>query len=525
MTAATVATLAQSQPDADSGVTLAIVFALYLTGMAGIGIYCSRFNKDLGDFVLGGRRLGAWVAAFSAQASDFSGWLLVGLPAAAYLNGLSTVWTCIGCSLGVMFNWMILAPRLRKQSEQYESLTVPDYLESRFKDRSGMIRVISVLIILIFYAGYISAQFIAAGSVFKAAFDGRVPWGEDTISFYHQGLLIGVVVILGYTAIGGFMAVCWTDFVQAILMVSALVAIPICGIVKVGGFEPFWNALVAGAGNDFYLAIDNGKAGAAFAFGVVLAGLAWGVGYPGQPHIVTRYMAIEDPKKIAKSSLISIIWSLFALWGSMFVGLTAMAILPGTLSDVDLAMPAVALELLPAAFAALALSAAVAAMMSTVDSQMIVAVAAVVQDVYVKLFKGNPSGAGSVWLSRLVVVGLGGGGVWMAWSGQDVFSEVLSAWGGLAAGLGPAIVLGCIWKRTSRAGVILGMICGVLVTQTWNGLMGVMERAGNFPESKLRFLADAVPHLNSISLLVCVGLNVILVMVISLMTSNESESA
>ncbi len=501
----------------DSGATLAIVFALYLAGMAAIGIYCSKFNKNLGDFVLGGRRLGAWVAAFSAQASDFSGWLLVALPAAAYLTGLSTIWICIGCSVGVMFNWMLLAPIIRKQSEKYNALTVPDYLESRFNDRSGIIRVISVIIILMFYSGYISAQFIAAGSVFSSAFEGRVPWGESTLTFYQQGLLIGGVIILGYTAIGGFLAVCWTDFVQAILMVAALVAIPIFGLIHLGGFEPFWQALVENAGNDVYLAIDNGKAGNAFTFGVVLSGLAWGAGYPGQPHIVTRYMAIEDPRKVAKSSLISIIWALFALWGSMFVGLTARAILSDSLANKDLAMPTVALELLPPIFAALALSAAVAAMMSTVDSQIIVAVAAVVQDIYVKLLRGNPSGKTSVWLSRLVVVALGGGGVAVAWSGNDVFNEVLDAWGGLAAGLGPAIVLGCLWKRTSRAGIIVGMIAGVLATHFWKPMMEFLTTSGGS-------LADAVPHLNAIEIIICVGLNLLLVILISLLAPPKSPN-
>lgn len=505
-----------AQAATDSGMTLAIVFALYLAGMAAIGIYCSRFNKDLGDFVLGGRRLGAWVAAFSAQASDFSGWLLIGLPAAAYTAGLSTVWTCIGCALGVLFNWMVLAPRLRKQSEQYDSLTVPDYLESRFNDR-WLIRVIAVITILMFYAVYISAQFTAAGSVFKSAFEGRVPWTEDTLSYYQQGLLIGVVVILGYTAIGGFMAVCWTDFVQAILMVAALVAIPIIGVIHVGGFENFWQAMLNATGDDLYLAHTMGKKGNALVFGVILSGLAWGVGYPGQPHIVTRYMAIQDPAKIAKSSLISIIWSLFALWGSLFIGLTARAVLPETLDNPDTAMPTVALELLPPAFAALALSAAVAAMMSTVDSQIIVAVAAVVQDVYVKLLRGHPSGRGSVWLSRLVVFGLGGGGVAMAWQTKGVFSTVLNAWGGLAAGLGPAIVLGCIWKGTSRVGVIVGMIAGVALTQSWKTIMEAMTEAGGS-------LAAAVPHLKSIELLVCVGLNVLLVVAISLVTPNKSNN-
>jgi sodium/proline symporter len=500
--------------------TLPLIFALYLTGMAAIGIYCSRFNKDLGDFVLGGRRLGPWVAAFSAQASDFSGWLLVGLPAAAYVSGLSMVWTCIGCSLGVMFNWMVLAPRIRKQAEQYDSMTVPDYLESRFDDKSGIIRVVSVLTILVFYAAYISAQFIAAGEVFRSAFSVQgLPWGEsETWTYYRQGLVIGMVVILGYTAIGGFMAVCWTDFVQAILMVSTVVAIPVIAIFKMGGFAPFFDALQAKTASDV-LSITHGQAGASFIFGILLSGLAWGVGYPGQPHIVARYMAIEDRKKIAKSSLISIIWSLFALYGSMFVGLTALAVLDTDLvadGSTNRAMPLVALHLLPPVLAGIALSAAIAAMMSTVDSQIIVAVAAVVRDGYEKLLGGHPSGRTAVWLSRLVIAGLGIGGLSMAWNGADVFGKVLNAWGGLAAGLGPAIVLGCIWNGTSRVGVIIGMISGVLVTQFWEKIMLALESLGGS-------VADAVPHIKSIELLICVGVNLVLVVTISLFTQEPQH--
>jgi sodium/proline symporter len=490
--------------------TLAIVFGLYLTLMAGIGIYCARFNKDLGDFVLGGRKLGPWVAAFSAQASDFSGWLLVGLPAAAYAGGFSLIWTCVGCSLGVMFNWMVLAPAMRYYAVKYDALTVPDFLESRFNDTTRIIRVMAVLTILVFYASYISQQFDAAGKVFSSAFAGNVPWGEtETWTYYRQGMLIGMVVILGYTAMGGFLAVCWTDFVQAILMVSALVALPIVSIVKLGGPEGMWHALKIAADGDLLLAIDNGKTGASFLFGVVLAGLAWGVGYPGQPHIVSRYMAIENPKKIAKSSLIAIVWSLFALYGSMFIGLSARAILGSDLTgpDVDKAMPLLTLQLLPPVFAGLVLSAAVAAMMSTVDSQIIIAVAAVVRDIYEKLLGRHPSDKGGVLLSRIVLVGLGVGGIVMAWEKGNVFQGVLDAWGGLAAGLGPAIILGCVWKGTSRAGVIVGMITGFLMTQFWAQLMSLVKSAG---------LPDAVPHLQSTQLLVCVGANLILVILISL---------
>ncbi len=492
--------------------TLVIVFGLYLVVLATIGLYCSRFNKDLGDFVLAGRRLGPWVAAFSAQASDFSAWLLVALPAAAYANGLSMVWTCIGCSLGVIFDWVVLAPRMQRMAAQYDALTIPDLLESRFGDTTRLIRIFSVITILMFYAVYISAQFDAAGDVFSTAFAGRVPWAEtETWTYHRQGLIIGMVVILGYTAVGGFLAVCWTDFIQAILMVSALVGLPTIAIIKLGGFDGLWEAVVTRAGTDAMLAVDQGQVGPSLFFGVVVAGLAWGVGYPGQPHIVSRFMAIAEPRTIAKSTLIATVWSLFALYGSMFVGLVARAMIEQDLTgpDADRAMPILALQLLPDVMAALVLSAAVAAMMSTVDSQIIVAVAAVVRDVYEKLLGGHPSDRTAVWLSRTVVIVLGVTGVSLAWQRLNVFEGVLDAWGGLAAGLGPAIVLACVWQGTSRAGVIVGMTAGVLLTQFWTPVMRLFEQAGGA-------WGEMVPHLNSIKLVVCVAVNLVLVIAISL---------
>ena len=494
------------------------VFLVYLCALAGIGIYCSRFNKDVGDFVLGGRRLGAWVAAFSAQASDFSGWLLIGLPAAAYLQGFSITWTCVGCASGVLFNWTVLAAPMRRMSAEYDALTIPDLLEARFRDTTRLIRIISVITILLFYSHYIGAQFIAAGNVFKVVFGiVNLPlglpalldrWGMD---YYHLGLLIGAVIILLYTAIGGFMAVCWTDFVQAILMFFAAVALPVISIVKCGGLAGFCSALTQGSEGAHMLAIDQGKSGAGFLFGVAFAGLAWGVGYPGQPHIVSRFMAIRDPRTVAKSTLISMVWSLFVLWGSMFIGLSALAVL-GPVLDAgtrDEAMPRLAIEVFPAVIAGLVLSGGIAAMMSTVDSQLIVAVSAVVRDIYQKLLGGHPSGRAAVWLSRLVLVALGIGGLSIAWDPPAVFDKVLDAWGGLAAGLGPAIVLACVWRGANRWGVLAGMVVGVLLTQLWGPLTTALVSLGGAWQG----FVDLV---NPIELVVCVGANLIVTVVLSL---------
>jgi len=500
------------------------VFAAYLLPLLLIGGYCSRYNRNIGDFVLGGRRLGPWVAAFSAQASDFSGWLLIGLPAAAYAFGFSMIWACIGCTCGVMFNWLVLARRLRRLSAEYGALTIPDFLEARYADRSRLIRILSVLIIVVYYVSYIAAQFNASGHVFATAFrQAHLPWGETIggvrLSFYHQGMLIGATVILAYTATGGFLAVCWTDFVQAILMVGAVIALPVLGIIHLGGLEELWSALAAGALKEHMLAIDGGKAGTSFLLGVALHGLSWSVGYPGQPHIIARFMAIEEEKKIPKSALIAVIWTLFALYGSLFVGLVAVGTLQTDLvaaKMADRAMPMLAVTLFPPFFAGLALSAAIAAMMSTVDSQIIVAVAAVVRDGYEKLFGGRPSDRTAVWLSRAVVILLGVGGVAAAWGGQRVYGQVLAAGGGLAAGLGPAIVLGCLWKRTSRVGVIVGMITGVAMVQGWSALLYALEHALNLSSS-------LVQDIHAVKLLITVLTNFVCVVLVSLVFPARSS--
>ncbi|MDP7287142.1 MAG: sodium:proline symporter, partial [Phycisphaerae bacterium] len=203
------------------------VFVIYLVVLAGIGLYCMRFNRTLEDFVLGGRKMGVWVTAISAQASDMSAWLLVGLPAAAYYTGLSAIWLLVGCTGGIVFNWVVIAPRLRRESERYGSLTIPDYLASRYSGgRVPMVRITAVIIILLGYATYIASQFVAAGKVFATTFSGvDTPWGELSIT-YHWGMLIGVGIIMLYTVMGGFMAVSWTDLAQGMLMVLTVVVLP-----------------------------------------------------------------------------------------------------------------------------------------------------------------------------------------------------------------------------------------------------------------------------------------------------------
>jgi sodium/proline symporter len=455
------------------------VFVVYLLVLAAIGIYCMRFNRTLEDFVLGGRRMGVWVTAISAQASDMSAWLLVGLPAAAYYTGLSAIWLLIGCSGGIIFNWVVIAPRLRRDSERYGSLTIPDYLASRYSGgRLPMVRIASVVVILLGYATYIASQFIAAGKVFATTFtDLETPWGLLSID-YHSGMLIGVGIIMLYTMMGGFLAVSWTDLAQGMLMVLTVVILPLVGLWALGSLAVLGDKLyafdpdilgVSGKFQDGVGIVATGGAG--FWIGVVLGNMSYGPGYPGQPHILVRFMALKDPKKMRQAAVIGITWSILSMIGAIAVGLVGRAML-GELADKDQVMPSLAIKLMHPGIAGIMIAGAIAAMMSTVDSQLLVAASAVEQDIYIRLFGGKAHGKSAVWIGRITILALGAAALPIAWDGESVLSKVLDAWGILGAGLGPVVALGLTTKFVNRHGAFSGMISGVLVVYFWKSVIG-----------------------------------------------------
>ena len=447
---------------------LITVFLLYLILLATVGAYCVRFNRNLADFVLGGRRLGPWVTALSAQASDMSAWLLIALPAFAYSEGLSALWIVIGLAVGTVFNWLIIAPRLRRETGLTGALTIPDYLASRFgQGRLPFVRIISVIVILLAYTTYIASQFMAAGKTFHTTFsEVETPCGILSVS-YHTGIFVGIGIILLYTALGGFTAVAWTDFAQGLLMVLTLVVLPIVALAGLGGLPLLWQKLHSINPNLLGLSGAKGASGLAFWMGVCIAGMSWGLGYPGQPHILVRFMALRDPKQMRRASLIGIVWVLLAMTGAVFVGFTARVIL-GPLADAEHAMPALATRLMHPALAGVMIAGAVAAMMSTVDSQLLVAASAVEEDIYIRLLGGHPRGKAAVWIGRITVLALGALAIMLAWDSQSVFQKVFNAWGVLAAGLGPAIILGLLTKRTNAFGATVGIAVGLVVAQFWS---------------------------------------------------------
>ncbi len=440
------------------------VFLAYFACVAALGLIARRRNKDLDDFLLAGRHLGTFTAALSAQASDMSAWLVIGLPGAAYTMGYSAIWIVVGCVAGTAFNWFVLARRLRVQSERFTALTLPDYFESRFGgDGTHLLRLISVCIILLSYCGYISAQFIAAGKLFETVSE-SVPVFQVS---YGAGIAIGAGIVLLYTIVGGFLAVSWTDVLQGLLMLFAVTLVPVAALRSMGGFSNALDLLRSSGNPQEILSFSGGKAGTAFVFGVFLSNFSWAFGYPGQPHILARYMAIREERRVPVAGTISVVWVVLALCGAFALGLAGRAATGASLADAEHVMPRMSYDLLPPSLCAVACSAALAAMMSTADSQLLVGSSCVVEDLVVKTFRMRLSSARALQLSRLAVLVLTMFAVGVSLRRANVFAQVFNAWSALGAGLGPALVLSVLWKGTRKEAVAVGMIFGVVFVYFW----------------------------------------------------------
>jgi sodium/proline symporter len=445
---------------------LSVAFIVYLVVLIGIGFIAFRRTKTFDDFYLAGRKLDPAAAALSAEASSESGWLLLGLPGQAFSQGIGAFWVALGCVCGTFFNWTAVAQRFRKITGFFRAITIPDFLESNFKDTTHTLRVISALLIAVFMTSYVAAQFVASGKALSVTF------GLD----YTTAVLIGSVVILFYTMMGGFFAVAWTDVIQALMMIFGLVVIPVVGTMRLGGPAALWSKLASITPPEAgFLSLRVGKEGIALAtFLVGMIGI--GLGYPGQPHILVRFMAIKKPGLVKKGALIGVIWAVIALYGAVFIGLVARAILSVDPGDPERVMPLLAKELLPPWLAGVMIAAAMAAMMSTADSQLLVASSSFVQDFYHKTFKREPKPKTLVFMSRLVTLLVGVVALLVALR-QDpenpvgvVFWLVLYAWGGLASSFGPLIILSLYWKRVTRAGAMAGMIAGSATVVVWKNV-------------------------------------------------------
>ena len=439
-----------------------IIFVLYLVFLIGVGYKTMAFNKSQEDYLLAGRKLGPWVTAFSERSSGESAWLLLALPGAAISVGLGEAWTVIGITLGIIASWYLIAERLRKETEKYDALTIPEYLHRKYQDNSNVIRLFSAVIIAFFFTFYVSAQFHASGKVINSLF------GLSPVN----GITIGAAVIISYTLMGGFFAVAWTDLLQGILMIGTLVILPLAGFLELQGseFTLSDDLLQIGESNASF---TMGRGGLA-AVSVILGGLSWGLGYLGQPHLVIRYMAIRNPIDVKKARTIAILWALPGITGAFLIGLVALNYYgPEYFNyfDVEQAMPLLALELLPPVFAGLLISGAVAAMMSTADSQLLVSTSAITEDFIHQYLGKNISNKALVRLSRFTIVILGLFAFGIAYLSElqerNIFGVVSYAWSGLGSAFGPALLLSLWWSDTTRKGIIAGLLTGFLTTIIW----------------------------------------------------------
>ncbi len=437
-----------------------IVFIIYLTMLIGVGIATFRFNKTQEDYLLAGRKLGPWVVAFSERASGESAWLILALPGAAILIGMGEIWTVIGIISGIISSWFIIANRLRQETSKYDALTIPQYLHRKYQDKSNIIRLFSSFIIAFFFAFYVSAQFHASGKILNSIF------GINPIT----GITIGALIIVAYTLMGGFFAVAWTDLIQGIIMICTLVLLPIIGFIelKEAGIS-VTQSVINASGNQASLTM--GLTGWA-AVSLIVGGLSWGLGYFGQPHIIIRYMSIRSADDIKTARKIAVAWAIPGITGAFLIGIVALALFgDGFFPDVEQAMPYLAMHLLPGWIAGIAISGAVAAMMSTADSQLLVSTSAITVDFYNRFLKRKIDDRSMVRLSRLVTIGFGVFAYIIAiisqLSGKTIFGVVSYAWSGLGSSFGPALILTLWWKGTTRRGVIVGILTGALVTIIW----------------------------------------------------------
>ncbi|MCM3706198.1 sodium/proline symporter PutP [Cytobacillus firmus] len=431
---------------------------IYLVGMLLIGVLAARMTKDLSDYVLGGRGLGPGVAALSAGASDMSGWLMLGLPGAVYLGGMGEIWLPIGLSVGAYLNWQFVAKPLRVYTEvANDSITVPGYFENRFHDTSKILRVVSAIVILIFFTFYTSSSLVGGAILLENSF------GMD----YTLALWVGAAVILSYTLFGGFLAASWTDFVQGILMFLAMIIIPIIAIQELGG----WNETMQKIGSidTSYLDVYSGAT-----FVSVVSLLAWGLGYFGQPHILVRFMGLRSTNDVPKARFIGMTWMIISLFGALFVGFAGIAyFVDSPLANSETVFIVFSQVLFNPWVAGFLLAAILSAIMSTVDSQLLVSSSALAQDFYKSIFRRNASQKEEMIVGRIAVLSIAIIAIFLGYNPDSKVLELVSyAWAGFGAAFGPVIILSLFWKRMTRNGALAGIIVGAVTVITWSQLTG-----------------------------------------------------
>lgn len=457
-----------------SNIIILVAFAIYLALMVVIGAIYMRQTSNSEDYFLGGRGLNGWVAALSAQASDMSGWLLMGLPGAVYSFGTGQIWIAVGLFIGTVLNWFFISGRLRKYTiAANNSLTLPEYFGNRFRDKKKILLLVSSIMIVIFFLVYTASALAAGGKLFNTVF------GLD----YHLALTIGAAVILAYTLMGGFMAVCTTDFIQGTLMLIGLLVVPIVAYMMLPGGAGISELLnesgAAGGAASFLNPLEDG--GNKLSIISILSQLAWGFGYCGMPHILVRFMAIRDDKELKKSRWIAIIWDILSLGAACFIGVVGRCfLLPTILGETEGAASSesVFIEMIRRLFTenfalpfigGIFLCGILAAIMSTADSQLLVTASAVSEDLYHQFVDKKADSKKVLMVSRITVLVVALLAFIIAWDpNSSIMGLVSNAWAGLGSSFGPIVLMSLFWRRTNLPGAIAGIVSGGCMVILWD---------------------------------------------------------
>ena len=472
--------------------TIINTFVLYIGIMMAIGVYYYRRTRNMSDYFLGNRKLGAWVTSLSAEASDMSGWMLMGVPGFAYLAGLNAGWIAVGIAIGTWANWHFVAARLRKYTELADNaLTLPEFLQNRYHDTTNLLRIVPAIFILIFFVIYTASGFVSAGRLFETVFG--IP--------YEYAIFIGAGSVIFYTLVGGFLAVARTDFIQGIMMFFAILVVPICGTMANGGFERTLAEI--GSVQASMLQPLTKSDGSTLGAIELISLLAWGIGYFGQPHILVRFMAIRTSKEVKQATHIAMTWVILSLAAAVAVGMVGRVFLTQELSGTasETVFLVMTNELFPPIAAGLILSAVLAAIMSTASSQLLVAASAFAQDFYRTLIHKDAEQSELVWISRASVLVIASLAIFLGFNPNSFILDMVSyAWAGFGAAFGPALLMSLFWRHTTKYGVLVGIIVGGVTVLVWKqyALFGLYEIVPGFLFSTIAIWAvswlDRVPE-------------------------------
>jgi sodium/proline symporter len=429
-----------------------LAFAIYFCILTSIGVYFYQRNKNASDYIIGNRSLNYWVTAIATQASDMGSWLFLAFPAAIFTNGLFEFWTAIGLIIFMFLNWQFIAPRLRYETERYNALTLSTFFSNRFNDTSGILRVVSALITILFFTFYITSGIVGLGKLFQAAFS----------IDYNIGIILGLICGITYTLIGGFLAVAWCDMFQGIFLLVMILFVPIYSYFIVGGIHAI---KLAASTKNISLSLFSSETSLLTAFALAAG---WGLGYFGQPHILTNFMGIDDPKKISRAKWVGITWQILVLSASAMIGVIGLAYFNQGLENPELLFVLMTKQLFFPLLAGFVLCAILAATLSTLDSHILVSGSTFAEDLYQQLFRKNATSIELMWISRAASLSISLIALYIASNNNhSVYNLVNYAWSGIGSAFGPLVITSLYGKNITREGAIAGMLIGSAVAGIW----------------------------------------------------------